>query len=91
MASLANHDNAIWQTDVAMGYGSIGVVLAQQGKATQAVHALNEGRAIIVRLVGQSPDNAQLPKDLAAFDAEIAKLEEASASEIGAVPQQAAQ
>ena len=42
-----------------------------------------QGRAIIKRLVTQSPDNGQLSKDLAAFDDSIAKLEQASVPEIG--------
>jgi hypothetical protein len=40
----------------------------------------------MAQLKDQSPDNAQLHKDLAAFDAEIAKLEQA-----GAVKPEAAQ
>ena len=44
-----------------------------------------------MRLTEQSPDNARLSNDLAQFDAAIARLEEASASDMGAVPEQAAQ
>ena len=59
---------------------------------TGALVEYRQARNIIARLKGQSPDNAQLPKDLAEFDAEIAKLEEADATEPGtAQPEQAAQ
>ena len=51
------------------------MVKAQQGARDEALGALRQGRDIIARLMRQSPDNATLPKDLAWFDAEIAKLD----------------
>ncbi len=57
-----------------------------------ALDEFQEGRVIIARLKEQSPDNATLPNDLAWFDAEIARLEQADALEPGtAQPEQAAQ
>ena len=49
--------------------------LARQGSRSEAAIAFEQGRAIIVRLRQQSPDNATLPKDLAWFEAQIAALE----------------
>ncbi len=67
-------------------------MFARQGEALDALDALREGRAIIARLKEQSPDDATLPIDLAFFDGEIARLEEADAPELGtAQPEQAAQ
>ena len=51
---------------------------------------LRQARVIIARLAEQSPNNDQLSKDLAVFDANIAKLEEASAPGLEAAqPEQA--
>jgi hypothetical protein len=44
-----------------------------------------QGRAIISGLSKQSPDDAQLSKDLIAFDDSIAKLERTSVPETGSV------
>ena len=73
-----------------MSHWKVAKVLARQGEALDALDALRQGRAIIARLKEQSPDDATLPNDLAYFDGEIARLEEASASEMGSVQDQAA-
>ncbi len=67
-------NNLAWAHDLAVSYGMVGVVLGKQGKAQEALDALNAGRAIVARLKEQFPDNASLAQDLAWFDAEIAKL-----------------
>jgi tetratricopeptide (TPR) repeat protein len=74
-------DNAGWQRDLVASYGRVGLVLAQQGEATLALHAFYHGHAIASQLKEQFPDDAQLPKRLAAFDAEIAKLQQAKVAE----------
>jgi tetratricopeptide (TPR) repeat protein len=72
----ADLDNAGWQRDLVASYGRAGLVLAQQGEATLARDAFYRGRAIAAQLKKQFADDALLPKQLAAFDAEIAKLEQ---------------
>jgi hypothetical protein len=52
-------------------------VLAYQGRSADALEQFEQGRAIIARVLEKSPDNALLPKDLAGFDTEIAKLKHA--------------
>ena len=80
-----------WQRDLAISQGRVGVVLAKQGDASQALDMLQQGRAIIARLAEQSPANPQLSKDLAVFDDSIAKLKQAGISEAGSTrPVQAA-
>jgi hypothetical protein len=55
-------------------YGRIGLVLARQADATLARDAFYRGRAIAARLREQFPDDVQLPKQLAAFDEQIATI-----------------
>ena len=47
---------------------------SSQGDTANALEQFRQGRAIIVQVLEKSPDNAQLPKDLAGFDAAIANL-----------------
>jgi hypothetical protein len=56
----------------------------------QALDELRKAREIITRLSEQSPENAQLPKDLAALDAEIEKLERPSAAGASAIQSEGA-
>ena len=63
-------------------------MLAKKGDASGALDMLQQARVIIARLKEQSPDNDQLSNDLAEFDAEIAKLKQASASELEAAQPQ---
>jgi hypothetical protein len=42
----------------------------------EALIALRKGREIVATLITLAPSNAQWKKDLASFDAEIARLEE---------------
>ena len=70
----ADPGNSGWRRDLALSHGRVATVLARHGSRREAVHAFEQGRAIIVRLRQQSPDNATLPKDLAWFEAEIAAL-----------------
>jgi len=71
----ADPGNAGWQRDLVASYGRTGLVLSRQGEAALARDAFYRGRAIVARLRKQFADDAQLPKQLTAFDAEIAKLE----------------
>jgi hypothetical protein len=41
------------------------------------------GRAVLVQLKEESPDNAEFAKDLAVFNRDIAKLEQAKGAEQG--------
>jgi hypothetical protein len=50
-----------------------------------SVGEYRKAREIITRLMEQSPDNATLPNDLAWYDAQITKLENAEVPEIDAV------
>ena len=78
------------QRDLAISQGQVAAVLAEQGDASRALDLLQQARVIIARLVEQSPDNEQLSNDLAVFDANIAKLEQASAPGLEAAqPKQA--
>ena len=60
-----------------MSQGYVAAVLAQQGDTSRALDLLQQARVIIARLVEQSPGNHQLSEDLAMFDDNIAKLEQA--------------
>ena len=87
----ADPDNTGWQRDLVASYGRVGSVLAQQGEKILARDTLYRGRAIVAQLKDRFADDAQLPKRLTAFDAEIAKLEQAQAAERDiAQPKQAA-
>ncbi len=77
--------NAAWRRDLAVSHGKVGIVLAQQGKASEALQEFIEGREIIARLKEQFPESTSYGEDLAWFDAEIAKLE------LPAQPKQTAQ
>jgi hypothetical protein len=50
------------------------MVDAQQGERQRALGAFTDGREIIAKLQAAAPTNATLPKDLAWFDEQIAKL-----------------
>jgi hypothetical protein len=87
---LSDPGNAGWQRDLAVSHYKVAVVLSGQGEETLALSKFRQGRLIIARLKEHSPDSATLAKDLARFDAEIAKLAQASVVEPKAVqPQQA--
>jgi hypothetical protein len=47
---------------------------ARQGARDQALSKFRKARDIIARLKAQSPDNAQLPEDLAWFESQIRAL-----------------
>jgi tetratricopeptide (TPR) repeat protein len=66
--------NSGWQRDLAVSHSKVANVLAQQGERSQARAEFVAGRDIIAALVAASPTDAQLPKDLVYFDAQIAKL-----------------
>ena len=68
----ADPGNADWQRDLALSYGRVAIVKAQQGARNDALSALQQGREIVARLSQQSPDNATLHSDLARFDEQIA-------------------
>jgi hypothetical protein len=70
----ADAGNAGWQRDLALSYGRMAIVEAQQGTREDALDALWQGRNIISRLARQSPNNATLPNDLTWFDSQIAAL-----------------
>ena len=72
----AEPNNAEWQRDLVASYGRAGLVLARQGEATLARDAFSRGRAIAARLTQQFAKDALLPKQLAAFDEQITKLEQ---------------
>lgn len=67
-----------------MSQGYVAAVLAEQGDTSRALDLLQQARVIIARLVEQSPANHQLSEDLAMFDDNIAKLEQANAPGSGA-------
>jgi tetratricopeptide (TPR) repeat protein len=83
----ADADDIDAQRELAISQGQVAAVLAEQGDASHALDSLRQARAIIARLAQQSPDNGQLAKDLAVFDANIAKLERASAPGAAAAQQ----
>lgn len=70
---LARSDpgNAGWQRDLAMNFGCVATIDAQQDRRNAAISALQQGRDIIVRLARQSPENATLPNDLAWFENQL--------------------
>jgi hypothetical protein len=67
----ADPGNAGWQRDLALSYGRVAIVEAQQGAREHALDALRQGRNIISRLARQSPSNGTLPNDLTWFDSQI--------------------
>ena len=69
----ADPGNAGWQRDLALSYGRVGMVKAQQDAREDARSAFRQGWDIIAELLRRSPDNATLPKDLAWFDGQIAE------------------
>ncbi len=71
----ADPGNAGWQRDLALSYGRVATVEAQQGLREDALGEFRQGRDIISRLAPQSPSNATLPNDLAWFDSQIAAQE----------------
>ena len=75
----ADASNTDRQRDLAMSQGYVAAVLAEQGDTSRALDLLQQARVIIARLVEQSPANHQLSEDLAMFDDNIAKLEQANA------------
>ena len=86
----ADPDNTGWQRDLIAIYGRVGSVLAQQGEKILARDTFYRGRAITAQLKDRFTDDA-LAKRLTAFEAEIAKLEQAQAAEPRLVqPKQAA-
>ena len=85
----ADPDNNGWQRDLAASYGRIGSVLAQQGEKILARDTFYRGRSIVAQLKDQFADDAQLPKRLTTYDAEIAKLSRPPSERI-AQPEQAA-
>ena len=68
----ADPGNAGWQRDLALSYGRVATVEAQQGARDDALEALRARTGNHSRLSQQSPDNATLPNDLAWFDEQIA-------------------
>jgi hypothetical protein len=68
----ADPGNAGWQRDLALSYGHLAKVRAQQGARADAASMFQQGQEIISRLAQQSPNNATLRNDLAWFDREIA-------------------
>jgi hypothetical protein len=57
-------------------YGKLGSAYGKSNETVEAREALASGRAIMVKLLDQHQDSAQLKQDLAGFDVEIAKLGE---------------
>jgi len=83
LAKVIDPGNAKWQHHLAVSHGRVAILQAQQGDATQALDRYKQGREIIAQLKERSPDDVTLSSDLAWFDAEIAKLEEAQIPEPG--------
>jgi hypothetical protein len=73
---LASTDpgNADWQRSLSLSYGRVAMVEARQGERDQALNGFRKGRDIVERLKAESPDDAQLPKDLAWFESQIRAL-----------------
>ena len=70
----ADPGNAGWQRDLALSFGRVAMVEAQQGARDRATGLFRQGRDIIAGLKARSPDNATLPRDLAWFEGQIAAL-----------------
>jgi hypothetical protein len=82
-SAKADSNNAAWQRDLALNRRRVAGILVQQGEVARALDEFLQGRAIIARL--KEATNAQLAKDFAVFNAEIAKLEQGNAAELRAV------
>src|SRR5215813_9392798 len=72
--TAADPGNVDWQRNRAINYGLVAMVEAQQGARDQALSKYRTARDIIARLKAQSPDDAQLPKDLAWVESQIRAL-----------------
>jgi tetratricopeptide (TPR) repeat protein len=73
LAALDLH-NAEWQRDLAVNNWKVATILAQQGAYAEALAMFHRGRDIVTGLGQEFPGNPQFSKDVAEFDAEIAKL-----------------
>jgi hypothetical protein len=62
------------QRELAVSFSELASVFRTMGENTQALDALQQGRAVVVRLTGVSPDNPIWKRDLAWFDGQIAEL-----------------
>ena len=58
----ADPGNAGWQRDLALSFGRVAMVEAQQGARDRATGLFRQGRDIIAGLKARSPDNATLPR-----------------------------
>jgi hypothetical protein len=86
-----NSSNVVWQRDLAISYEHVAMALAQPNEGARAFYEYRRAREIVSRLKEQSPDDATLSNDIARLDAELAKLELASAAQpVAADPEQAA-
>ncbi|MFD1303059.1 hypothetical protein, partial [Methylobacterium marchantiae] len=72
--SRSDPGNAQWRRDLALSHGCVALIDAAQGRGDEALRKLALGRAITLRLIDGSPDNAVLPRDLVWFDARIAAV-----------------
>jgi hypothetical protein len=66
-----------------VSYGNVAAVLAEQGEMLKALDEYRKARDTIAGLKEKLPDKATLAEDLARYDAQIAKLEQANAAEPG--------
>ena len=65
--------NAGWQRDLTVSYAKLAVVQLKMGVSADALSALQQGQAIMVRMTQLSPDNAVWKSDLAWFNDQIAQ------------------
>jgi hypothetical protein len=66
--------NADWQRDLAVSFAKLFFVHRQSGDEARARDYLQQGHAIMARLIKLSPENVQWQKDLALFEGQIAEL-----------------
>jgi hypothetical protein len=66
--------NAGWQRELAVSYSRLAYASKKAGDKSEALEALRQGQAIMVRMTSLSPDNAPWKRDLAWIDRQIAEL-----------------
>jgi hypothetical protein len=75
--------NTQWQRDLAVSFGNVALIEAQQDLREKALEGFRQARDIIAQLRQKSPDNATLPKDLAWYETQLAALEQPPARRMG--------
>jgi tetratricopeptide (TPR) repeat protein len=73
--AAADRSNTEWQHNLAVSHGKLALAYERLGQIAQALIQVRKGRDLLAALVAMASGNVQWAKDLALFDAQIARLE----------------